>query len=226
MSIVSKKHTAIVNKILVCDVLIKHDSWSRYSKQQLKCIGESFSRALLSDQVEDKLFTLSRTIFFSIFIPELSDLEKVPQHKQKSKNALHHSLVVATKVTDNPILRWAALLHDIGKGQYKTDVQGKVSFRNHEHIGSVNAKGLLKRLSIPNKGDICKLIRYHSHPLDYQRQPNWKMSTVKRFCEKHEHLSVMLIDLAIADKIASSSQSDYLEDLYELRKMVEDIQYA
>jgi hypothetical protein len=81
-------------------------------------------------------------------------------------------------------------------------------------------------MSIPNKGDICHLVRYHSHPLDYQRQPNWKMSTVKRFCETHGALSAMLVDLAIADKISSSSNSEYLEELYKLRKMVEEIRYV
>ena len=204
--------------------LQKH--WSKYNRSELRSMGEALERVLLDNRCSELLFMLDQHHFFDIFIPELAALKKVPQHKHNSSNALHHSILVAKNVQDVPILKWAALLHDIGKAKYKTDASGKMYFRNHEYNGSLDARGLLKRMSVSNKGDICRLIRYHSHPLDYQRQPNWKMSTVKRFCDKHEHLSTMLVDLAIADKISSASKSEYLEDLYKLRKMVEEIQYV
>jgi poly(A) polymerase len=191
-----------------------------------KDIALTVEQALLAENCKQELFKLEQKNFFAHHIPEIHKLQSVPQNKQRSSNALHHSILVATNVQNIPELKWAAFLHDIGKIQYKISADGSFEFFNHEYNGSKIAKQILKRLQISKSGDICHLIRYHSHPLDYQRQPNWKLSTIKNFYEKHRHLSFWLIDLAIADKIASSGQSTYLEPLYKLKTTLEEMSYG
>jgi poly(A) polymerase len=201
------------------------DHWSEYSKEDLEALGASLQEIMLAPNCKETLFHLDNARFFNTMIPELSELRQVPQHKQHSKDAFHHSVLVATYVPDHPVLKWAALFHDIGKIHYRTNSDGSLNFLGHESYGAKLAKGIFKRMKIKQAGDICRLIQFHSHPLDYQRQPNWRNETVKRFVDKYEHLSGFLIDLAIADKIASSGQSDYLEPLYTLRHMVAEIDY-
>lgn len=222
-----RNHNQSINRALDTDIEIDKDHWSQYSRDDIAQLFKNFEqRILLNADKKGAIFDFAQTRFFEIFIPELNELKKVPQNKQNSDNAFHHSLMVVSNVVANPVLKWAALLHDIGKTKGETDITGNiVSFRNHEYESFLLAKNILKRSKIGNKSDISYLVRFHSHPLDYQRQPNWKMSTIKRFCEKHGSLSIMLIDLAIADKISSSSKAEYLEQLYELRKMVGEIQY-
>jgi len=198
--------------------------WSKYGKDELKTVGQALERILLSDNCKQTLFMLDQRHFFDTFLPELAALKKVPQTKQNSTNAFHHSLLVASSVPKNRVVKWAALLHDIGKANYKVNHDGSLWFRNHEYEGAMDAKHILKRMKIHEGGNICKLVRYHSHPLDYQRQPNWKKETIQNFCDKHKDLATSLVDLAIADKISSSSNPDYLESLYHLKITVEEIQ--
>lgn len=201
------------------------EHWSNYSKDQLVEVGRQFNEKLLQDKSYHDLDLLDQVGFFKIFMPELHALKNIPQTKQNSKDAFHHSLTVVQHVMCNPILKWAALLHDIGKAHFRTSANGSFDFRGHEFNGAKLAKGLLRRMDIKGSGDIYKLIQFHTHPLDYQRQPNWKLETVKNFVNKYEHLAQPLIDLAIADKISSSSKSEYLEELYKLKNMVQEIQY-
>jgi len=201
------------------------EHWSNYSKPQLVEIGSKITGVLMGPNCKASLLRLDQLGLFNIFIPELTALKKIPQNKQNSKDAFTHSLIVADQIKADPMLKWAALLHDIGKAHYRTNPNGGFDFRGHEFNGAKLAKGILKRMKVSHSGDIYKLVQFHTHPLDYQRQPNWKMTTVNKFVEKYEHLSQPLVDLAIADKIASSNKADYLEELYKLKQMIEEIQY-
>jgi poly(A) polymerase len=205
-------------------ISLDKDHWSRYTRKELKAVGKQLEEVLIGSDPKQTLFELDSKGFFQIFIPELHKLKSVPQHKQNSQDAFHHSILVVHHASSDRIVKWAALLHDVGKSNYKVNFDGSLQFRHHEYEGSVIARDILGRFKISKPGEICKLVRYHSHPLDYQRQPNWKIATVKNFCEKYQELAPHLVDLAIADKISSSSNSLYLEELYKLKIMVEEIQ--
>lgn len=201
------------------------DHWSQYPKKELIAVAHSFEQILIQEDSKPKLFHLDDLGFFEVFLPEIYALKKIPQSKQNSKNAFHHSLTIVDLVESDPMLRWAALLHDIGKANFSYREDGSLDFRNHEYEGFKLARNIVKRYKISRAGDICTLVRYHTHPLDYQRQPNWKMTTVKNFADKYGELAGALVDLAIADKMASSSNPMYLEDLYKLKTMVREVQY-
>lgn len=212
-----------LSELLKIQLKLDKPHWSNYSRNQLEAIGVQFTRLLCDKECFDNLLRLNQLEFFEIFIPELADLKGIPQHKQESKDAFYHSILVASKINYTPMLRWAGLLHDIGKANYTRGPKGELDFRGHEFHGSKLARGILKRMKIKQVGDICRLVQFHTHPLDYQRQPNWRTETIVKFADKYEHLAISLIDLAIADKIASSNNGNYLEPLYELRVMIEDI---
>jgi len=214
-----------IQTVLNLQFQCEKEHWSNYGKDQLIKIGEKFTGILLQENSYHDLDVLDQIGFFPIFIPELNALKNIPQTKQNSKDAFHHSLTAVQHVIPSQTLKWAALLHDIGKAHFRTTAKGEFDFRGHEFNGAKLAKGILRRMDIRGSADIYKLIQFHTHPLDYQRQPNWKLETVKNFIHKYEHLAKPLIDLAIADKISSSSKSEYLEELYKLKNIVDEISY-
>jgi len=83
-------------------------------------------------------------------------------------NVGDHSIKVLMNIKADHYLRWAALLHDIGKPDVRTtDDKGIDHFYRHEMIGEEKARDILKDLRVDNKtiDIVTRLIRYHCyHP--------------------------------------------------------------
>jgi poly(A) polymerase len=114
-----------------------------------------------------------------IFLRELTDLAVVEDLNGIShKNNFVHSLEVLDNVCANSDyiwLRWAALLHDIGKAPTKRfDPETKTwTFYAHEFVGSKMAVGLFKRLRMPldeHLDYVRKLIALHMRPIGLSKE--------------------------------------------------------
>ena len=117
-------------------------------------VVDELNKILMSDKPSIGLKLLFDTGLLQYMLPELSDLKGVEQIKgQKHKDNFYHTLQVVdniSKKTDNLWLRWAALLHDIGKAPTKKfDPQIGWTFHGHEYVGSKMVKRIFKRLKMP-----------------------------------------------------------------------------
>ncbi len=139
----------------------------------------------------------------AILFPELKAGDKVEQKGFHNQDVLQHNFSACDAAPrSKPIVRLAALLHDIGKAFTKrVDSNAIITFHNHEVVGAELALGVLERLKSSNeeKFRVSNLVRNHM----FYYSEEWSDGAVRRFVNRVglENLED-LFDLRIADQIA------------------------
>lgn len=132
-----------------------------------------FNKIMLSEKPSIGLKLMKDTGLLNIIIPELTALEGIEEVEgQRHKDNFWHTLEVVDNIsihTQNLWLRWAALLHDIGKAPTKKFVKGTGwTFHGHEFLGSKMVKPLFQRLKLPLGQDmkyVQKMVKLSSRPI-------------------------------------------------------------
>jgi len=132
-----------------------------------------FNKIMLSEKPSVGLELMKKTGLLDIVLPEFTALEGIEEVEgQKHKDNFWHTLEVVdniSKNTDNLWLRWAALLHDVGKAPTKKYVKGTGwTFHGHEFLGSKMVKTIFQRLKLPLGKDmkyVQKMVKLSSRPI-------------------------------------------------------------
>lgn len=132
-----------------------------------------FNKIMLSEKPSVGLKLMEETTLLEKILPELTALKGIENHEgQTHKDNFYHTLEVVDNIsttTDKLWLRWAALLHDIGKAPTKKFVEGiGWTFHGHEFLGSKMTKTIFKRLKLPLGNDLKfveKLVKMHARPI-------------------------------------------------------------
>ncbi len=136
-------------------------------------IVEEMNKIMLSRRPSIGWTLLDKTELLPLIFPELAALKGVDTREGRGhKDVFLHTLQVLDNLSaksDNLWLRWAALLHDIGKPKSKAwDPQAGWTFRNHNYIGAKMIPRIFKRMKMPQneKMDyIIKMVDLHMRPI-------------------------------------------------------------
>lgn len=108
-------------------------------------------------------------------IPELAEMkgfdQRTPFH---CYDVLEHTAHVVDLVEPHPLLRWAALLHDVGKPEtFTIDENGQGHFKKHPEASERIARRIAKRLKMPRSmtNDMLTLIALHDEPVIPKNAP-------------------------------------------------------
>lgn len=179
---------------------IKHNS-HLISKISWERIREEFLKILVSDQPDRGIKLLDETGLLGHIMPELLKAKGVEQGGHHDTDVWTHALgAVKHCPSYDPVVRLAALLHDIGKPAAFELKNGEITFYNHEIISSRIADKIAKRfkLSTEQRERLFNLIRHHM----FYYQPHHTDAAIRRLIKR--------VGLAHIDDILALREGDRL----------------
>lgn len=183
--------------------LIKNISWER--------IRDEFIKILSSNYPSEGILFLHSTGLLAQILPELDICFVIPQKSPKRHHifdvGIHQVMALKNCPSKDPITRFAALIHDIGKtNTFKKDSKtALITFYNHEVVGTKLAKNIADRFKLSNKQKekLVRLVQYHQFTVT----ENMSDKGVRRFIREvgKEYIQDIL-DVRTGDRIGSGAK--------------------
>lgn len=186
-------------------------------------VRTGFEACLVGRDVDAALQWLHEIGAIQIILPELAATVDLAQEGgRRHKDVWEHTKAVVRQAVPRPVVRWAALLHDIGKVPTRTFTRSGVHFHGHAEVGARMFDKVQRRLDFPNeqRKAIRFLIRHHLRPGQYDE--SWTDSAVRRFARDMDSYLRDLLDLSRAD-ITSKRPGRRRAMLYQISDLAKHI---
>lgn len=137
-------------------------------------IAEELNKIMMSRRPSEGWLLLDKTGLLPLVLPDLVALKGVEVKDGRGhKDVFLHTLKVLDNLSDSSDklwLRWAALLHDIGKPRSKAwDPQTGWTFRNHNYLGAKMVPRIFAKLKLPLNEKmeyVKKMVDLHMRPIN------------------------------------------------------------
>ncbi|PXW36098.1 UNVERIFIED_CONTAM: poly(A) polymerase [Williamsia faeni] len=170
-------------------------------------VAVELDKLILGGHAVDGIDMLCETGLAQRVIPEIPAMKLAIDEHHQHKDVYTHSLTVLKQAMDledgdpDLVLRWAAILHDIGKPDTRRhEDNGGVSFHHHEVVGAKMVRKRLRALKYPKAviEDIANLVFLHLRFHGYGDN-QWTDSAVRRYVNDAGDLLPRLHKLVRAD---------------------------
>ena len=155
---------------------------------------------LMGRDVDAALEWLHVTGILRLLFPELeATVDLVQETGRQHKDVWAHTQQVVRQAVRRPLVRWAALLHDIGKVPTRTYTDDGVHFHGHAEVGARMFDKIHSRFAFARdeRQTIRFLVKHHLRTNQYSDQ--WTDSAVRRFHREMGPHMTDLLDLSRAD---------------------------
>lgn len=158
------------------------------------------------------------------FIPALEETVNFNQHSpHHAYDVYTHICHVTAAVPREATLRWAALLHDVGKPAcFAQDETGRGHFKGHAQVGAAMAAEILRKLDAPKPltAEVVWLIDHHMEPLP--RNEAELSADVERDGLTRTRQLLILKEADARSKGVAEGQKDTLPRIHALQALLEN----
>jgi poly(A) polymerase len=157
-------------------------------------------RVLLGARADRGLELLREEGALGAVLEDVAALVGFGEGEKQHKDVWEHTKRVVAQSPARLPVRWAALLHDVGKvPTRRVEADGLVQFHGHAEVGARMARKVLSRLLMPDdvRRRVRLLVKLHQRPSQYE--PTWTDSAVRRFGKEAAEVLDDLLDLSRAD---------------------------
>lgn len=185
-----------------------------------------FMNLILSGRKPSRgLKLLDRWSVLSLVIPELTSGRDLSQNRFHAYDIYEHLLRSCDAVeSSNLKVRWAALLHDVGKVPTRKEKQnGEASFHNHEMHSARMTVNIMKRFGLNRDFGLPIKFLVRNHMFHYTDE--WTDKAIRRFIKKVNHDQLKdLIQLRLADRKGSGKKTSFPKALQKLINHIDEVE--
>jgi len=196
-----------------------------FKQVAIERVRDELFKIMESERPSVALEAMRETGLLAIILPELMEGYGVTQNEFHLHDIYYHNLYSCDAASrEFPLVRFAALLHDIGKKRALDTAQKRFGddetvFHNHENIGARMANNTLRRLKFSNsdREHIVHLIRHHM----FHYTDEWTDGAVRRLMRNAgvENLPD-LFELRRADRIGNGRKRGPSRSLQKLQQRI------
>ena len=169
-------------------VRASRDDFRTAAEQFLPAVRKRLDRVVMSDDAEAGLDALLESGALSAILPEVEAMVGFGDGEWRHKDVWKHTKQVVRQAVPRLEVRWAALLHDIGKVRTRSIApDGEVHFFGHAEVGARMFDKIDRRVPLFTTDEALKssvrfLILHHLRASQYD--PSWTDSAVRRFAKE------------------------------------------
>ncbi|AUX29520.1 MULTISPECIES: CCA tRNA nucleotidyltransferase [Sorangium] len=198
------------------------------SHQTFRCVSaervrDEWLKAMRARRPSVAFEIMRRTELLGITCPEMMESVGCEQNRWHAYDVWGHAMACLDACTPEPILRVAALMHDIGKPRTRefSEKTRDYTFYEHERVGAEMAEPILSRLRFSNdeRARIVALIRHHLICYD----DSWTDAAVRRWLRRvTPALAPDLYEIGVADALGKGREvTEDIATIGRLRARVE-----